>query len=414
MLKSKIISIIIVFILTQTLFSEQSAFNTDDMIDIIITAQEAELATLKQGFGSCNMTSISETDTTDTITEKVNVKFYFKGLATRTDIGISDDLDQNSYSEVDTGEFWYRYNKLYDAALIEKSRATENHGREFSRDFHPNVYYGYLGGITLPELLDKVRDRCDIQFHYTNKGLLEFTSKYGYDADGNAAPSATTSMYYILLDPTHSYRPLKWTYEQKNSVFQGEYHKVECAIEWNDLSDYSYPASVTYFQTTIRSPERIEKMSTDGRHPPKSNTREVHIGDININPNTRISDEVFTLEGMGVKAGTLIDDMITGISYRYGASQVVDEIFLEDMLDNTSLPSDASENEKSLAYISDANTLKVTNQINQPGDILNQVEQSGSSTFLSQLLKILKISLCLFVAILFVLLFRFSVMRKIS
>ena len=363
---SKTTSIIMVLMLVQTIFGQQHDLDTDEIIDIIIAAQKAELATYKQGLGSCSITTLSKTDVTDPINEKRNVKFYFKGMASRVDIETSGDSEKNSYSEVDTGEFWLRYNKLYDSAIVEQSRVKDVNEREFSKDFHPNVYYGYLGGITLPDLLEKARTRCDIKFHFTKDGLLELTSKYGYDVDGNAEPAATTSMYNILLDPAHSYRPLKWTYEQKNSVFKGDYQKVERTIEWPGSSDSCYPSSVIHSQTTIRSPERIKKMSAGSLRIPKSSTSEIHIEEISVTSNASVSDEVFTLEGMGVKKGIFIDDAITGISYEYGATQKIDEESLELLLDSTSSNLSTSGNMKPHACVPGTNTSDNAMQFDEP------------------------------------------------
>ncbi len=316
MLKLKTASIVIILTITQTLFSQQPAIDTDEMIDKIVASQKAELEKFKQGFGNCTMTTISKKNNTDPITEKANVNFYFKGLATRTDIEhITDVAGQDNYSEVDTGKVWYRYSKSFGVATVKESDANENNGRELSRDFHPDVYYEYLGGLTLPTFFNKARERCDIKFNFTKEGLVECTSKYGYNSDGNMPPTATTSMFQVLFDPVHSYRPVKWDYEQKNGGFQGEYIKIERAIKWQDMNDSYYPSSVTNSETNINSTERIENMSKNNIQLPKSSTSEVRIENINVKLNTPVSDKTFTLEGMGLKNGTLVTDKIKGITY---------------------------------------------------------------------------------------------------
>ena len=340
MLKLTTILILIMLNVVQTSFAE-SDLNVDQLLDIIIVSQKAELASIKQGKGSCVISTVRQAGKNEPERNEQDIRFYFKGVATRTDVLPKGALEQDDflYSVVDSGEYWYRYNKTIDNALVKKSRIARP--RKLSEDFHPNVYYGFVGNVLIHIFLDKARKNCDIASNFTQEGLLELTSTKYCEAEGGATASSDfTSMCYMLLDPAHSYRPLQWTYEQKDVGFKGEYSKDERTIQWNDSSDFSYPTSIIHSGSIIMVPERLKLMPHGDRFSQSSNFK-VHVEITDVDPHAQIVDETFTLEGMGIKNGTVIDDAITGIIYKYGVPEM-DESFLEDMLSSTSSPSETS------------------------------------------------------------------------
>jgi|GEM_PF-3856688 len=317
------------------ILADQLTPEVASVMDAIIQAHEAEAARVKTGRGTANVSLLVNSGKKVLDEEKSNVRFWFKGQSRRTDFFAPDSemLQNGAHTSIcDNGEFFYRYNRLVEGAIVRQSGSEDFRG-QIGKDFGCDVFSYWLGA-PLSKMLKDIKDsgRAKIDVELTEKGLLKLVANRAEETRYDGQTVAVTVYYYLLLNPADSYRIEEYHFEQRNGNGPGSSNTIHLKSDWLELPlGQSYPRNVKYDRVTTRSALAL-KNSPDGAALDRNVETHINITLKEFEPAIDINDSFFSLEGMGVRPGTTIDDQITGIVYSYGARKV-DEETLQRLID---------------------------------------------------------------------------------
>lgn len=297
------------------------------IMDAVILAHEAENDHTKKGRGVANVSLIINSGQKKLEEESTQACFWFKGRSRRTDMTPIDSGESDKMAQVSmatNGEFYYKYNRFVDGAIVQRANAAGFIG-ELGKDFNPNVFFFWMRS-PLSDAFRNMKVNCpsDLDVQFDEKGLLKFMGSYNEKVKYDTQEINIKETFYILLDPQHAYRIQKYRFEQENVSGPGSSRIEEMELTWNDSERVEmYPESVKFDRTTIRSAKQI-KNTPEGTKLDREVETHLRINVKEFRSDVNIDDNIFTLEGMGIKYGTKIDDQIAGILYTYGSNKVTE------------------------------------------------------------------------------------------
>ncbi|MBW7992231.1 MAG: hypothetical protein FVQ84_19760 [Planctomycetes bacterium] len=333
--------------------------DTEAIIDAVIQAHEAQTSAIRKGTGLANVSVLNKFSEHKPEEENYRARFWFKDQSSRTDTSLLDSQasgDDIYVSKADNGEFSYRYSCFRDSVRVRRTGV--GFRGDLGNDFHPDIYFN--GGMPKPisygfkRLKDNLISEPELRF--TQNGLLEFTISSSKKRKYDNQVVADLETHYILLDPEGEYRLLEYRFEQNNFSGPGSSFLSHMKIEWSDSGlEEAYPKSVSFDRVTVRSAQELKNVS-DGEKLDRKVETHITINVEEFTPNVEIDDKLFTLAGMGIERGAIVNDVVSGIIYRYDSPKVT-EISLESLLSeshselspsktNLTREEDSSSNEK--------------------------------------------------------------------
>lgn len=314
----------------------------ENLLDACIKAYEAEAARSRSGTGIASVFKSYGSTGKEKDIEDVKVQFWFKDQARRSDFHTpNSNISSDSLvrSSVDNGEFCYGYRQFADIAYVRRS-GVSGFKDEAGQDFHPDVFMTDNSGISLCRIFSNLKTNPDfeVQVRFNEKGLLEITATYQGKVTYDGREVNEESNVHFLLDPKHSYRVLEYRNEQRNVNGLGSVEINDMQVSWQDYGPgEAYPKSVKSYGKRVRSIKSVQNPPEGSRDWDREVESNMRIDVNDFSPNIEIPDDLFTLAGIGVKKGTKIDDIVTGIIYFWGATKV-DEASLESLLDDSNAP----------------------------------------------------------------------------
>ena len=309
------------------------------LMDAVIQAHEAEATNTTNGAGSANVRVVHKSGGQTPEDTNELVHFWFQGHSTRSDFSTSDvAATPVSHSSVDNGEFYYGYRKSSNNAWIERS-GRSGFTRTLGKDFHPDVFYNWIGILKVSETFKRMKSNpiLKLEVQFTQTGFLKFIATSDQTLMlGNEEVRQTTETYF-LLDPKHSYRILACHNKQDNVNGVGSAEISRMQIDWKDYdSGEAYPIAIKSYAKTILSPKLLSNPPQGVKKLDRELETLTHITIAGFRSDVNIPATVFTLEGIGVKQGTRIDDTLSGITYTYG-TDIITEDSLESLLNHSNV-----------------------------------------------------------------------------
>jgi len=181
----------------------------------------------------------------------------------------------------------------------------ELYDHSVGQDFHPETFFRVLGSESLVEWLETELEtpgtNRDRSVELGNDGILHillhvhyaFPERQEYDVEIN-----------ISLDTKKGFVPV--LIERKLSYADGSWNARQVKLQWAKFGSAWYVSAFEYNE-------------------PPSNHRHT-VGTIkNFSYNVEVSDNEFTLDGMGIPDGMPVYDNISGTSYLYGTTDTLIE-----------------------------------------------------------------------------------------
>ena len=341
------ISIIGLSVSNSTTWASELNAETEAIMKAVIQAHEAEVDRLRQARGSATISILGRNIDGTEIKENPQIEFYFKGQSRRSDIysRSSETFDKSFLrSRVDNGEFYYRYNPVLNSASVDRSGSAAFKG-DLAEDFHHDVFFNWISNIPLRRTLQRIIDKkygsdFDYKVEFIDDNLLKLSGSSNEKKKYGDRIMDKTEAFTFVLDPRHSYRIVKYHYEQKNVNGPGSSNVDDLSVDWQGQPlGEQYPRYVKYDHSSVLSettkpPEGVKELNREIE-------RHIEINVEEFEPGIDIDDTVFTLKGMGVRNDTNIDDIISGVFYTYG-SMKVSEAFLESLLNDSKIPEHSS------------------------------------------------------------------------
>jgi hypothetical protein len=305
------------------------------VMDAVIQAHEAEINSTKKGKGFADVSVVINSGQKVLEEENVRAHFWFKGQSSRTDTYLMDSKSPDKElqkSMATDGEFFYKYNRLVDGASVEHADSAGSVSK-IGEDFNFNVFFNWMGR-PLSETFKYMKDNCssklDIQFD--ENGFLKLAGDYNEKVKYGAQEMNMKEVFYFLLDPKHAYRIQKYYYEQENVGEPGSSFIEEMQVDWDDYDDKEmYPKTIIFDRFSIRSRKQMKDPEPGETIYDPEIEKHLRINVKEFKSDVHIDNDIFTLEGMGIKHGTKIYDQIRGVLYRYGNNKVT-EATLESLL----------------------------------------------------------------------------------
>lgn len=233
--------------------------------------------------------------------KELTVNFVFKDRKSRVDVFESDGSGNLSrlYATAKSDKVSIRVND-YGAFL----QRPELHNREVGRDFHPEVFFEVLGYPLkewLMRELDRPRAYKDRTFELDNKGILHLFVRTHIVTPQGKEYDVEKKMSF---DTQKGFRPV--FYERKFKYPDGSWNGKIVRLQWARFDSTWYVSAFEYNDLPSNHGHTVGKVE-------------------NFKHNVEVSDEEFTLDGMDVPDGLLVDDGIRGVSYYYGTRMGANE-----------------------------------------------------------------------------------------
>ncbi len=281
----------------------------DKILDSIIDAQTAELDLIHEGKGTAE---IKITNPKDTLTREGQVNFWFKREKTRSDLWQDKDgtitfMSSDCYN----GKLLIRYNDKVPSANIRKA-GRGAFRQQYGQDFHPSVFFNIFDGRSFKDLFGYFRKTFPEQIYFQNQddGLIKVGIKLSEIKKYGSKEYNASSDYYVIVDPQIGFRIVEYYFEDLNGGGPDAKVVEKVKMEWKRYGQSIFPKNIN-FDSSFALPARD-----------LFSERHFHVQIIEFSGDVQITDEIFSLEGMPVKNGTLIDDRINGTTYRYGDSSI--------------------------------------------------------------------------------------------
>lgn len=187
------------------------------------------------------------------------------------------------------------YNAVVD------SKVSRQFERTIGYDFHPETFLQIWGTPICEELETILKAPAGQVSIDMNNGILNIVYKYNNEFEQHQT---------ISLDCHKEYRPVFWQYILKYPRQPEENLMRKCHIEWQKYRD-------SWFISSIRQEGKWYKCTDDGQIVPYEKKIKCTIEE--FDPDVRITESEFTLDGIGVPYGTPVIDDITGITYSFGS-----------------------------------------------------------------------------------------------
>ena len=231
----------------------------------------------------------------------LTVDFVFKDQKSRVDIFESEAEGRGSRLQAIARSDKGFLNVLQHEVFVDR---LEFYPDEVGRDFHPDTFFTFLGGMSLvewfeyqldppePRVISVELDHDDI-LHVSVRIHVVVPKRPGraakeYDSEGT-----------IRFDTQEGLRPV--FFESKSTYSDGSWRARRANLQWAKFGSTWY---VSAFE--------CHNLPSNHRHT---------VGTVKkFSPNVEVSDKEFTLDGMDVPDGMRVNDMIAGVRYRYEAA----------------------------------------------------------------------------------------------
>lgn len=192
-----------------------------------------------------------------------------------------------------------------------------------------------MSGVPVKDVLRGFLEQRDSQLtwdtRWTEKGYMELVGFMDSESPPERGP---WGIYRLVFDPEHAYRIVAYHYEERDTQGPGTVRRSSAEIDWADYaSGVYYPRSATYhgYKTGVRAGKSQEGMDAAVADTSETTLR---LTLREFKPDATIDAKTFTIDGMGISLGTVVQDKLLGTSYNFGASEVT-EADLEDMYART-------------------------------------------------------------------------------
>jgi hypothetical protein len=241
-------------------------------------------------------------------TEEYEMFFVFNGNCSRSDRYVTKDGRVGEREVV-----WSMGRDVYVGLnphnAVVHAKPEDQFYRNFGYDFHPDTFIK----------IDAYPVTRVLKAWLTSAPTIP-NGSLTTECDGNiitiitlVSDSVSWQKETVQLDSSKGYRPISWSLEGRNSAIETQNISKKCSISWQMLNGKWYVASAD-----------LELMGYEALHGNRPASR-ISFRITDFSEDATISDEAFTLAGIGVPDGLRVVDSITGVTYRYGKAEKVSD-----------------------------------------------------------------------------------------
>jgi hypothetical protein len=268
-------------------------------------------------------------------------KFYYTKQASRTDSTFLNTRNNKVTYLADNGEIFTKYKPRTTHGLIDK---TGNGAflNVWGSDLSVRVYFT-LDQVLISDLLkDCIKQKyLNIHHEIVKDDIIKLVIKGEH--------AGIKDNVFMLFEPQKSFRLVELQYIQNTHDCTRLEHIV---IDWGKRKeDLNYPRKASLKK------EYISKNGSD------KTSKYYEVQTQNVVTNIDIDDELFTLEGMDVEAGSVIEDVVAGVVYKY-KNAIVTEKDLEILASKN-----IKTNDSLSRVVNYSNVGNITNEVNVHGEL---------------------------------------------